>query len=408
MPDTEKALKLIQNYTSSLTQAKTEGEVCWELTKNVIANLGFEDCVVYLFDPVKQVLVQKAAHGPKNPISLDILNPITIKPGHGIVGSVFISAEHEIVQDTSLDERYIVDDQSRMSEIAVPLISRGKAIGVIDSENTERGFYTDEHLSILSTLASITSNKIIETRAFSRLEELNEALHVKHDDLMEKNEEMSVLNQQMDELVYRLSHDFRSPIVSIISVINVLEKSPEKIQELLPHAKNKLSNMDWVLRNIYYYSDSLRRSLNIEEINFDDLLETSIAAVREVSDKEVSVQFENTSGQGLFTDAWALHIFLVNAIHNSLTFGGKPEDQIELKLELLRNEQGLVLRFSDNGIGFPKEFQTSKNEMFKRRSLQSEGAGFGFFLCRTLAKKIHAEFSISTSENGVVLQYVFP
>lgn len=407
MPETRKALALIQRYTLSLTQAKTVDEVCWELTKNVIANLGFEDCVVYLFDPVKQVLVQKAAHGPKNPISLDILNPITIKPGEGIVGSVFLSGKHEVVSDTSLDKRYIVDDQSRMSEITVPLLSRGKAIGVIDSEHPKKNFYTDEHLSILSTLASITSNKIVETHAFSQLEELNEALHTKQDDLIGKNKELEALNQQMDEMVYRLSHDIRSPIVSIISLINMLEISTDKIEDLLPHAKNNLIKMDWILRNIYYYSDSLRRSLNIEEINFEDLLESAMNTVHEVSDKVANVQFENQSGQALYSDAWAIHIFLVNAIHNALTFGGKPADDLHLKLEMLRNDQGLVLRFSDNGLGFTKGFEPREHEMFRRGSVDSQGAGFGFFLCRTLAKKIRAEFIIETSENGVVLQFVF-
>ena len=408
MSETRKALLLIQNYTSSLTEAKTEDEVCWELTKNVIANLGFEDCVVYLFDTVKQELVQKAAHGPKNPISLDILNPITIRPGSGIVGSVFVTGEHEIVSDTSLDERYIVDDQSRMSEIAVPLMSRGKAIGVIDSEHSEKDFYTNEHLSILSTLASITANKIIETRAFSQLEELNQTLHKKQEDLMEKNRQMGELNQQMDELVYRLSHDIRSPIVSIISLINVLEISPEKVTELLPYTKGNLTKMDWILRNIYYYSDSLRRNLNIEEINFKDLLESSLNAVHEITDQVANVQFENHSGQALYSDAWAIHIFLVNAIHNSLTFGGKPADDLHLKLELLRNDQGLALRFSDNGLGFLQGFEPRENEMFRRGSVESQGAGFGFFLCRTLAKRIQAEFVIESSENGVNLQYLFP
>lgn len=173
-------LNVIESFTQSLTNTKTISEVCWEITKNVIAKIGFEDCVVYLFDEDKGVLVQMAAHGPKNPVDLDIYNPITITPGKGIVGSVFISGRAEIISDTRDDGRYIIDDQARLSEIAVPMLHNGKPIGVIDSEHSECGFFTEDHLLILSTLASIASNKIIKRRAFESLEQVNRHLEEKN------------------------------------------------------------------------------------------------------------------------------------------------------------------------------------------------------------------------------------
>tara|TARA_B100000949_G_scaffold165217_1_gene145728 strand:- start:1889 stop:2050 length:162 start_codon:yes stop_codon:yes gene_type:complete len=45
---------------------KENGEdILWDLAKNYISKLGFVDCVIYLVDQPKQVLVQKAAYGPK-------------------------------------------------------------------------------------------------------------------------------------------------------------------------------------------------------------------------------------------------------------------------------------------------------------------------------------------------------
>lgn len=407
MPETTKALELIQSFTLSLTAAKTIDEICWELTKNVIAHLGFEDCVVYLFDSSKQVLVQKAAHGPKNPEDLDILNPMTIKAGHGIVGSVFSSGEYEIVADTSKDTRYIVDDQMRLSEIAVPLLSRGKAIGVIDSEHSTANFYTKEHLTLLSTLASITANKIVETKAFLQLEKLNNELQANQDSLISKNKELNQLNQQMDELVYRLSHDIRSPIISIVSLINVLELAPEQIKKLLPMAKSNLTKMDWVLRNIYYYSDSARRSLKIERIEFDDLIQNAIRVVNEINGAPINVQWDNKNQLELFSDTWALHIFLVNIIHNSLTFAAEANQVTSIKLRLHRNNEQTFLEFSDNGPGLPENFRYRPNQMFQRGSVKSQGAGFGLFLCQRIADKINARFTLTSSKKGLIVSLAF-
>lgn len=407
MPEIKKALELIQSFTLSLTAAKTIDEICWELTKNVIAHLGFEDCVVYLFDSAKQVLVQKAAHGPKNPEHLDILNPITIEPGEGIVGSVFSSGQYEIVSDTSKDSRYIVDDEMRLSEIAVPLLSRGKAIGVIDSEHSEANFYNKKHLTLLSTLASITANKIIETKAFTQLEKLNYELQKNQESLIDKNNELNALNQQMDELVYRLSHDIRSPIISLVSLINLIELAPEQIKGLTPMAKSNLSKMDWILRNIYYYSDSIRRAIKIENIQFEELLSNALRTVGEIDDSPVKIQFENPENIELYSDAWALHIFLVNLVHNSLTFASENNANPVLKLELFRNKGKTILEFSDQGPGLPENYKLNPKQMFQRGSVNSKGAGFGFFLCQSIAAKIKADFSVENSNSGLRIRLSF-
>lgn len=140
-------------------------EVLWDVAKNCISRLSLTDCVIYLVDADRQVLVQRAAYGTKNPQDFDIYHPIEIPVGEGIVGNVARSGMPEIISDTSRDARYIADDEVRLSEIAVPLEDQGQVIGVIDSEHPEKNFFSEEHLSILKTIAALCSNKIVKARA---------------------------------------------------------------------------------------------------------------------------------------------------------------------------------------------------------------------------------------------------
>ncbi len=78
--------------------------------------------------------------------------------------------------DTRLDARYIVDGVRRLSEIAVPIAIEGKVLGVIDSEHPQANFFTAEHLTILSSIASICANKIVRARAEEQLKTLNSDL----------------------------------------------------------------------------------------------------------------------------------------------------------------------------------------------------------------------------------------
>lgn len=172
----ERYLEVIYHFASVLLEAQTIEDVVWSVAKNAIAKLGYQDCVVYLMNDDGKHLIQRAAHGPKNPVALDIKNPIRLKPGQGVVGAVALSRKGEIIPDTSKDPRYVIDDDMRLSEIAVPIIHAGQVLGVIDSEHEERDFYPPEDLQILETIASMTATKLVQTKDHEKLLELQEHL----------------------------------------------------------------------------------------------------------------------------------------------------------------------------------------------------------------------------------------
>ena len=163
-------LEVLHHFAMAQAQLHSLEEITWNIAKTAIAELGFEDCVVYLLDQESNRLIQAAAHGPKNPTASDILNPITIAVGEGIVGAAASSGEFQLVEDTRLDSRYIVDDGYRLSELAVPLKHEGKVIGVLDSEHSEVGFFTREHVQLFTTIASLASTRIDTALAMERLE----------------------------------------------------------------------------------------------------------------------------------------------------------------------------------------------------------------------------------------------
>jgi len=400
-------LHIIQAFSLSLTNAKSVEDVCWELTKNVIAHMDFEDCVVYLYDENRKVLVQVAAHGPKNPVDLDIYNPITIQPGEGIVGSVYLSGQPEIIPNTAIDWRYIVDDQRRLSEICVPILHQGQAIGVIDSEHSQRDFYTADHLLILNTLASIASNKIIKTRAFEELEKVNNALRIQEQNTELQNAELRRLNKQLDELVYRLSHDFRTPVIGVLGLLDVLQQDPTKISLFIDNLRGNMQRLDRILQNIYFYSLNLRKPIETEAANLSDLFEDVYRQLNHPNKEIATLHVADKFNKPFVCDTARLKIFARHVLQNSLHFGIPPNKTDEMKIEIQIAQAGnsLKLRFSDNGPGLPEEFRVLTQTMFNRGSLLSEGAGLGFFLCKEIAHKLNGTLQIE-SERGLGTHHI--
>jgi LytS/YehU family sensor histidine kinase len=179
-----------------MSEQQTEDDILWDVAKNCIGRLQFEDCVIYLLDEERNILVQKAAHGPKSPGQYEINMPIEIKPGEGIVGTVALSGKAVIVGDTTKDPRYIVDDEQRFSEISVPIIYDGKVLGVIDCEHSKKRFFTQKHLSILTTIASLCANKIVRARAEEEKKEAQTILMSTQQKMTEV--EMQALRAQMN------------------------------------------------------------------------------------------------------------------------------------------------------------------------------------------------------------------
>lgn len=183
-------------FSKSLMGKKNEEDILWDLAKNCISKLGFVDCVIYLIDQNRNLLIQKSAYGPKNPKDNKLYNPVEIALGQGITGHVALSGKAEIINDTSKDNRYIVDDDIRLSEICVPIIFENIVYGVIDCEHPEKSFFTDQHLKMLSAIASICAIKIKSVRD-------NKALLEKQENLLKIKEEMvelklKVLNSQLN------------------------------------------------------------------------------------------------------------------------------------------------------------------------------------------------------------------
>ncbi len=93
----------------------------------------------------------------------------TIPFGQGIVGAAASTRQTVVVPDVNEDLRYIYANPETRSEMAVPLISRDRVIGVVDLESPQPAYFTDEHVRIFSTLAPQIAVAIENARLYERV-----------------------------------------------------------------------------------------------------------------------------------------------------------------------------------------------------------------------------------------------
>lgn len=344
--------RTIDYFANSVYGENSVNEICWDIARNCISQLQFEDCVVYLLDEEKNVLVQKAAYGPKNPKGHEIIDPIEIPMGHGIVGNVWASGKSEIIGDTSKDKRYIIDDTKRNSEISVPIFHDGKVIGVIDSEHTQKHFFTDSHLKALTTIASISANKIAEANAESMAKQ-NEIKLLEINKMLAESQLMALRAQMNPHFVFNCLNSIQECIVTqkYGEASKYLNKFSKLFRSVLNNSGKKLVAIDEEKEVLELY-------LELEQMRF-----------------EQSFSYEMIVDEELEMDEILLPSMLLQPyVENALWHGLMHKDgERKLKIEFKRvNEELFRCTIEDNGIGRKKSFEL-KEQQSKAKRHESKG-----------------------------------
>lgn len=222
----QQRLQILNKFAQNLIQLSTRSELIWYVVEEVVGQLGFIDCVIYLYDENRKILVQRAAFGEKKGVENTIQDALEIHLGQGITGYVAQSQIAEIIPDTHLDGRYLEDIRQMRSEIAIPIVQEAQLLGVIDCEHTETNFFTQDHLNFLSTVASMLAGRLSQWQILEKLQE-------KQTELSESEEKYRHLFEQSDDAMMLLTeHKFE--LVNAAAARIFKYSTPEEMLEIHP------------------------------------------------------------------------------------------------------------------------------------------------------------------------------
>jgi sigma-B regulation protein RsbU (phosphoserine phosphatase) len=101
--------------------------------------------------------------------SQEVADSIRVKVGEGITGMAALRGEPVLVNNVLHEPGYIASGVKVLSELAVPLIVKGRTIGVIDVEASESNFFSEEHRSVLMLIATRVAVAVENARLYTRV-----------------------------------------------------------------------------------------------------------------------------------------------------------------------------------------------------------------------------------------------
>jgi PAS domain S-box-containing protein len=208
------------------------------------------------------------------------------------------------------------------------------------------------------------------------------------------------LNELKSRFVSMASHEFRTPLSTILSSISLINKynvgeNDEKIDKHIGRIRSSVQNLTGIL-NDFLSLDKLEEGkirTNVTEINIRDMVEDLMDELEAVmkSGQKVDVNCD-IEKEVISIDGQIIKNILINLTSNAIKYS--PENSI-IKLTILIKNGEMEIAVSDNGIGIPPEEQHHLFERFFRAKNVTNigGTGLGLNIVRKYVDLLNGDIN---------------
>lgn len=239
---------------------------------------------------------------------------------------------------------------------------------------------------------------------------LNQELKEKNVDLQKANDSLQRVNEELDNFIYKTSHDIRGPLASLKGMCNVALMDVKD-----PLALNYLHKLDitaeklnTILTRLLIVNQINASALGNDRIDFESIVEDILILEKKKGlPKRLTITKSICPKTVFHSDAQFVRIILENLIDNAIKFYNDSE-RIEpfVNINIAGNVDHVSINVVDNGIGISEVHPDKIFQMFSRASERSETGGIGLYITKTAAEKLGGSVHLKTTPEGYTEFYV--
>jgi len=245
------------------------------------------------------------------------------------------------------------------------------------------------------------------TQDLTQQKKLKDELAQQHEEIIQKNNELKVINVDLDNFIYTASHDLKSPIANIEGLIDLLNIElnacdclDESTTTILQHVTLSIKRFKSTVNDLTEISKlhkNLTQGLTEEEINIRQIYEEIMEAN--------GLSFTNTKCE-VQTDFQVQKInysqknfrsILYNLLSNAFRYNS-PDRACVIQIKTFEEAASIVLSVKDNGLGIKKANQPKLFTMFKRFHSHVEGTGIGLYMIKRIIENVGGRIEVESAE----------
>jgi signal transduction histidine kinase len=362
-------------------------DVACELTLSEVSS-------ILLFDPEKGRLRFEAVPGFQQKELIDVSVPLD----SSVAGWIYSNSRPMVVQDARSEPRvYRPIDKAlgfkTLSILGVPLIVRGRTIGVLEALNKQGdGHYTEDDLQVLETLASQAAVAIDNAQLLTNIQDTNQ--------------ELQRLDSMKSDFIAIASHELRTPLGLILGHATFLKEFvPPKHADQMDVIIRSAMRLKAIIEDMatIAHQEQGESRVRREPFSMSKLVEVVAGRFTEMAEeKKIEIGFDVPKGNALTIegDREKLDIALSNLVKNAIIFTD-PGGQVGIKAE---GDQGMVKVFVvDTGIGIPPDAVDKVFDRFfqveSHLTRKHGGMGLGLSIAKAMVEMHNGQIWCESKED---------
>jgi signal transduction histidine kinase len=328
--------------------------------------------------------------------------PIVFFKSETIDGKAFVEAGELAIYYRSLsfsDQETIVSNNHRYSRYL--LNKKEEPINSLAVSHLIR--HDEQHTGLLGFCFSSKENVIQEDLQIIGIIgsaiSVEEKREIVRNSLISKNDELSKINGELDNFVYSVSHDLRTPLLAVKGLVNLIDLNRGDISENEDFFKlitSSIDRMDNTIIEILDYSRNARLQVVPELVDLEKIIKDAYNDVRFYANHPVSLELLYQEGIEFESDRHRLNTVIKNLIGNAVKYADETKLFSYVKVNVFRTQLDLIIEISDNGIGIESSNLEKVFEMFFRASQKTTGTGLGLYISREIMIKLNGSIKLDS------------
>ena len=290
---------------------------------------------------------------------------------------------------------FIIHDQdyiNGMQKIIDVYIKEGEIINQELKITLKNGQKKSLLISVEQLLLNDKENYLVNVIDDTKRKEAEEALEL-------QNIQLKKTNSELDSFVYSASHELRAPLASVLGLINLIlseENKPSLITSLTMMEKS-VKRLDDFIKDIIEYSRNIHLKVNVETINFTNLIESSTESFWYLENmSKIKVKISIDDKIDFASDNKRISILLNNFISNAIKYHDVSKKEPSIWITIKTSKKEAIIEIKDNGLGMAEEQLDKIFDMFYRISSQIMGSGIGLFIVKEVLGKLNGTIEVNS------------
>jgi len=268
------------------------------------------------------------------------------------------------------------------------------------SINTSKAlFHLEEYVRLKEETNQLYIQNLVNGyEIISQLEDLEKESEIEQEraSIIEKK------NTELDSFFYRVSHDLKGPIASLLGLSDLADKDIKdaEARQYFKMYDHQIRRLNMIVMELINITELNYKDIKLTLINFYEIVDNCISAYTYLPNySKISFSIDIESNLSFKSEWYIINTILQNLIENSIKYIDAEKDKPRVEISIFKKKELINIKVSDNGEGIDEKYHSKIFDMFYRASENASGTGLGLFIMKRAIERLKGEVSVESEKN---------